>query len=93
MPLSRKIFKNHRVRGKRVCRPLKSTEEKMKKSKFPPGWDETRVRLVLEHYEAQSQEEALAEDEAAFENTQQTTMQVPIELVPMVRGLLAKHQT
>jgi hypothetical protein len=63
----------------------------MKKSKFPPGWDEERVRLVLAHYEGQSEEEALAEDEAAFENTKQTTMEVPIELVPMVRELLAKH--
>ena len=31
-------------------------------SKFPPGWDEARVRRVLEHYEGQS----AAEDEAAF---------------------------
>jgi hypothetical protein len=65
----------------------------MKKGKFPPGWDEERVRRVLAHYEGQSEEEALAEDEAAFENTKQTTMEVPIELVPVVRELLAKHQT
>ena len=58
---------------------------------FPPGWDEERVRRVLAHYGGQSEEEALAEDEAAFENTKQTTMEVPIELVPMVRELLAKH--
>jgi hypothetical protein len=65
----------------------------MKKSKFPPGWDEERVRRVLSHYEAQSEEEALAEDEAAFENAKQTTMEVPIELVPKVRELLAKSRT
>jgi hypothetical protein len=65
----------------------------MKKGKFPPGWDEERVRRVLAHYEEQSEEEALAEDEAAFENTKQTTMEVPTELVPMVRELLAKHRT
>ncbi len=35
---------------------------------FPPGWDEERVRRVLEHYEAQSEEEAVAEDEAAYED-------------------------
>jgi len=63
----------------------------MKKGKYPPGWDEERVRRVLEYYEGQSEEEALAKDEAAFENTKQTIMEVPIELVPMVRKLLAKH--
>ncbi len=35
--------------------------------KFPPGWDERRVKRVLEHYESQEELEALAEDEAAFE--------------------------
>ncbi len=40
---------------------------KKKQSKFPPGWDEARVKRVLEHYEAQSEEEAVAEDEASFE--------------------------
>ena len=36
----------------------------MNGSTFPPGWDEERVRRVLDHYEAQSEEEAVAEDEA-----------------------------
>ena len=39
----------------------------MKKSKFPPGWDKKRVERVLAHYEYQAEEEAVAEDEAAFE--------------------------
>ena len=38
----------------------------MKKNQFPPGWDEEKVRSVLEHYENQSEDEAVAEDEAAF---------------------------
>ena len=62
-----------------------------KKNRFPPGWDEQRVRAVLEHYEAQTEEEAVAEDEAAFEDAAQTFMEVPKELVPKVRELIAKH--
>lgn len=61
-------------------------------SKFPPGWDEERVRRVLEHYEQQSDDEALAEDEAAFESTTHTVMEVPVDLVPAVRELLAKRR-
>ena len=65
----------------------------MNQSKFPPGWDEERVRKVLAHYEEQMEEEALAEDEAAFENQTQTFMEIPNDLVPVVRELIAKHQT
>ena len=64
---------------------------KLKQSKFPRGWDETRVKEVLAHYESQSAEEAVAEDEATFEDQKQTVMEIPTELVPAVRKLLAKQ--
>jgi len=63
----------------------------MKENKFPAGWDESRVKRVLEHYETQTEAEAVAEDEAAFES-HQTVMTVPSELVPTIRELLAKHR-
>ena len=64
----------------------------MKRNAFPPGWDKERVARVLEHYENQTEEEALAEDEAAFFLSGQTFIEVPTELVPAVRELLAKHK-
>lgn len=64
----------------------------MKQNKFPSGWDEERVKRVLVHYESQTEEEAVAEDEAAFEAADQTIMEVPTELVPQVRELIAKHR-
>jgi hypothetical protein len=48
------------------------------------------VNSVLAHYESQSEEEAVAEDEAAFEISGQTVMEVPTEIVPAVRELIAK---
>lgn len=65
----------------------------MKQSKFPRGWDEERVRRVLAHYEQQTEAEAVAEDEASFEDTTQAVMEVPKELVPAIRELIAKRQT
>ena len=65
----------------------------MKQPTFPEGWDEERVRRVLEHYDAQSDEEAVAEDEAAYESTTHTAMEIPVELVPEVRELLAKRRS
>jgi hypothetical protein len=62
-----------------------------KRRSFPPGWDEERVNNVLAHYEQQTDEEAVAEDEAAFESTTSTAMQVPVDLVPKVRELIAQQ--
>jgi len=59
---------------------------------FPPGWDEARVGRVLEHYEDQTDEGALAEDEASLEDPTETLMEVPVDLVPAVRQLIAEHR-
>lgn len=64
----------------------------MKQSKYPQGWDEKRVKEVLAHYETQTEEEAVAEDEAAFDSAGQTVMEIPTELVPKVRELIARHK-
>lgn len=64
----------------------------MRKNRFPAGWDEERVRRVLAHYEEQTEEEAVAEDEAAFEDSTQTVIGVPKELLPAIRELIAKHK-
>lgn len=58
--------------------------------KFPPGWNEARVRRVLEYYESQTDEEAASEIRSALENT---TMEVPTALVPIVRELIAKRKS
>ena len=64
----------------------------MSEKQFPPGWNEERVRRVLQHYESQSDDEAVAEDEASFETTTDTAMTVPTALVPVVRELIEKHR-
>ena len=64
----------------------------MREKRFPSGWDEERVRRVLAHYEDQTEEEAVAEDEAAVEEPDQTVMEVPTTLVPAIRELIAKHE-
>ena len=64
----------------------------MSETKYPPGWDESRVNRVLEHYGTQTDEEAVAEDEASWERTSHTKMDVPVDLVPTVRELIAKKE-
>ena len=62
------------------------------KGKFPSGWNEERVRRVLAHYEQQTEEEAVAEDEAASGQEGQTFIAVPTELLPKVRELIARRK-
>jgi len=64
----------------------------MSSSRYPEGWDENRVKRLLEHYDAQSDDEAVAEDEASWESTTSTTMDVPVDLVSTVRELIAKRR-
>lgn len=64
-----------------------------KKQKYPAGWDEKRVREVIDHYENQTDEEHLAEIEAAQKAENITMMAVPSDLVPKIRQLISKKRS
>lgn len=57
---------------------------------LPRGWDEQRVQSLLDHYESQTEDEAISEDEALFKWSGFTLMDVPVDLVPEVRTLIAR---
>ncbi len=63
----------------------------MNQSQFPTGWNVQRVERVITHYDEQTEDEAVTEDETTLEDQTQTIMEIPRELVPAVRELLAKH--
>jgi hypothetical protein len=66
----------------------------MNEQRFPKGWDEERVKRLLAELDARSDEEWIAADEAAAaENEEQTTITVPSALLPEIRRLLASHKT
>ena len=62
------------------------------KQHLPSGWTEAKVQEVLEHYENQTEQEQVAEHEAAYDAAGQTMMGIPTELVPRVRKLIAGRQ-
>lgn len=64
----------------------------MMRNRFPKGWNQARVDKVLSHYETQTADEAVAEDEAARKQADQTQMTVPTDLVPAVRQLIAQRR-
>ena len=65
----------------------------MNKQKLLPGWDEDRIRKVLDHYDSQDEDERAAEIEAAWEAEGTTLMSVPTDLGPEIRPILARKQT
>jgi len=64
-----------------------------KRNRFPKGWNESRVRELLEHYEGQTEDEAVAEDEAAFRRRDHAVVVVPKRLVPAITRLVAREET
>ena len=60
-------------------------------NRYPKGWNRNRVESVIAHYENQTEEQATAEDEAAYESTTSAMIQVPMSLVPQVQRLIARR--
>ncbi len=60
-------------------------------NRYPKGWDAKRVQAVIDHYENQTDDEAIAEDEAAYRSCAVTMMAIPVELVPKVSKLIARR--
>jgi hypothetical protein len=48
----------------------------MNEKKSPANWDEAKIRRILAHYEEQTEEDALAEDEAGVQ-LPETVMNIP----------------
>ena len=63
----------------------------MKKNNFPPEWDEKRIQDVIDYYDQQTEDEAIAEAEEALQNDSSTLMAIPTELVQVVLDLINKH--
>ena len=59
-------------------------------NRYPKGWNRKKVRELLEYYENQSDEGAIAEAEAAYRKRKTTLIEVPVKLLPQVRRILAK---
>ncbi len=67
--------------------------KRTKKQKPPAGWTEERIRKLAENYDNQSEDEQVAEHEAALQAEGHTVMVVPTELVPEILKLITKKRT
>jgi hypothetical protein len=66
--------------------------KKLQKQSFPPGWNDKRVKKVIAYYDNQTEDEELAEYEAAMRVKGQSVIFVPTELIPEIRRLIRSRR-
>jgi hypothetical protein len=59
-------------------------------NQYPKGWNRKRVREVIAYYDRQSDEDAIAEAEAAYRARKSTWVEVPLKLLPQIRRILRR---
>jgi hypothetical protein len=59
---------------------------------FPKGWDQKRARAIAAYYDNQTDEAAIDEAEAAYNNTRVSMMPIPVDLVPAVQALIKRRR-
>ena len=59
-------------------------------NKYPKGWTRKKVQAVIAHYDTQTDDEAIAEAEAAHRKPKSVMVEVPLKLLPRVRRVLAR---
>ncbi|MBI3411913.1 MAG: hypothetical protein HY040_26585 [Planctomycetes bacterium] len=64
----------------------------MKKPRLPKDWSEREIRKLAKRQDEQSEEEQVAEMEAAMSAKDQTLMVVPTKLVPKIQELIARRR-
>jgi hypothetical protein len=62
------------------------------RQRLPRGWNEKRVKEVIAYYDKQTEDEELAEYEAAMNLKGQALMLVPAELVGEIHRLIDRRQ-
>lgn len=63
-----------------------------KTQRFPRGWNEKRIQDVIAYYDNQTEDEELAEYEAAMNVNGFSVMLVPTRLVPEIRRMIGRRR-
>jgi response regulator of citrate/malate metabolism len=71
---------------------MKKRAAKKDPNKYPKGLNAAKVRRIIDHYDHQTDEESAREIETARVVKATSWIEVPIELLPKVRKLLAQYR-
>jgi hypothetical protein len=73
-------------------KPTKNQIRIGQKQWYPRGWNRERAKKVIGYYESQSDEDGVAEYEAAMKMDDLSAILVPTKLIPKIRKLISLHQ-
>jgi hypothetical protein len=60
------------------------------RNRYPKGLSRKKVEALIAYYDNQSDEEAIAEAEAAYRKRSSALVEVPIRLLPKIRQMTAR---
>ena len=72
---------------------VKPARRKKDSNVYPPGWDARRTAAVATYHDARQDQSILGEDVDSGTRTGLVWMEIPQELVPQVRKLIARQRT
>ena len=73
-------------------RPAHRKAKKVKKSRFPRGWNQIRVQAVIDYCDQQTEVEAVAEYEEGMKLDGLSMIMVPRQLIPEIEALIARRK-
>jgi hypothetical protein len=79
------------MKGKSAGKNIREKSVKNDPNRYPRGLNRRKVQAIIAHYENQTDDEAIAEDDAAYHSNKITMMGVPVRLVGKVQKLIAKR--
>lgn len=71
--------------------PASTSRGRRDPSPYPKGWNRQRTQALIDYYENQTDDDAIAEAEAQYDAVESTMMQIPRALVPEVQRLIARR--
>jgi hypothetical protein len=60
-------------------------------NRYPKGLNRKKVQALIDYYDHQSDDEAIAEAEAAYRKRSTALIEIPVKLLPAVRALIARR--
>jgi hypothetical protein len=68
----------------------RSSRKRIPARHLPKGWTQKRAREIAAYYDYQSDEEAIAQAQAAYAANDSVMMPIPLQLLPKVEKLIAR---
>jgi hypothetical protein len=70
----------------------KSTKRRSDGNVYPPGWNYRRAKAIADYYDTRKDQPVIGEASSPRANLGLVWMEVPQDLVPEVRKLIARRQ-